>query len=190
VLPIPITRFGLILAIGAATVAACSAPRPTMTPSPALTVGPTQATAEASIPASASPIAESYGELSFVRPASWFETRPASPINPGAYLFLSSVPLNVPCPPTMGAPIACLADGTLPDGGVLISIGSGATLGPGGTTPRPIVSAEYNQCAPVGGFAVSTGVNGAYVSACLRGTSASSAFDTFVRSLHWSPPSG
>ena len=111
-------------------------------------------------------------------------SKPSSPIIPGAFLFLSSVPLNTPCPPAMSVPIECL-QGAIPDGGVLIALGNGATLGPGGSTPRPAASPAFNACQSIGGYSVAGGIHGVFVSACLRGPAAQLAFDAFYASLQW-----
>jgi hypothetical protein len=167
---------GLIVA----AVAGCALVAPSVAPQPAVFASASPAPPTAS---SAALVPDSVGGLSFTRPASWSRVVPPTIVIPGPFLWLASEPLSNGCPMTPLFPTQCLPGGTLPDGGVLVILRSGAVLLPSVQTLTPLASFVDDTCAAVGGQAVRTHLAGISIEACLRGEAARAAVDAFVRSL-------
>ena len=155
---------------------------------PAPTPSPTQPLIASSTPTTEPPsptlLTESAGNVIFTRPANWYEQRPTVNLDPGTELWLSSVPLasaNGPMP--LGFPTTYLSGGVLPDGGVLITFGSGAVLALPRPTPLTFDNVRDDACAAVGGHALASSMQGTYIAACLNGSAADLAFDAFLGSL-------
>lgn len=170
--------------LGGLAVACAAPPAPTPGPSPSIFEIPSRS-ASASVPSpSPSALTDSIGNILFSRPADWQEERPTVAVFPGPLLWLSSEPLASACAPIPPQfPIGCLPGAVLPDGGVLIEFGSGATLILSAATPIPIRDVQSDACTAAGGHAVSTRLAVTYIDACLRGRRADAAFDAFYRSL-------
>jgi hypothetical protein len=168
---------GLIVA----AVAGCASIAPSIAPPSAVSASaspaPTTASGEALV-------ADSVGLLAFTRPAGWSRVVPPEVFIPGPFLWLASEPLSNGCPMTSLFPTQCLPGGTLPDGGVLVILGSGAVLLPAVQTLVPLASFVDATCSAVGGQAVRTDVAGIFIEACFRGQAAMATVDAFVRSLH------
>ena len=114
-------------------------------------------------------LTESAGNVLFTRPASWYEQRPTVLLDPGTELWLSSVPIasaNSPMP--LGFPVAYLAGGVLPDGGVLITFGSVAGIMLPRPTPLTFDNIQDDTCAAAGGHTLVTNIQSTSVAAWHR----------------------
>ena len=159
-------------------------PAPTASPTQSLPASPTPTTKSPSPSPNPTQLTESAGNVIFTRPANWYEQRPTVNLDPGTELWLSSVPLasaNGPMP--LGFPTTYLSGGVLPDGGVLITFGSGAVLALPRPTPLTFDNVRDDACAAVGGHALASSMQGTYIAACLNGSAADLAFDAFLGSL-------
>jgi hypothetical protein len=169
--------FGLIVA----AVAGCTSVPPSVAPQPAVSASASPAPPTASGEAL---VADSVGRLAFTRPAGWSRVVPPEVFIPGPFLWLASEPLSNGCPMTSSSPTQCLPGGTLPDGGVMVILRSGAILVRPVQTLVPLASFVDATCSAVGGQAVRTDVAGIFIEACFRGQAAMATVDAFVRSLH------
>ena len=162
----------------------CATPGPTASPLQGHRASPTPTTESPSPSPNPTQLTESAGNVIFTRPANWYEQRPTVNLDPGTELWLSSVPLasaNGPMP--LGFPTTYLSGGVLPDGGVLITFGSGAVLMRPRPTPLTFDDVRDDACAAAGGHALASSMQGTYIDACLKGSAADLAFDAFFRSL-------
>jgi hypothetical protein len=128
-------------------------------------------------------VTETRAGVTFTRPASWFVVQPPENFIPGPFLWLSSEPMSTPCPMTADFPVGCLPGEVLPDGGILITFSSGATVTPQAPTALPIATFASDTCARAGGEAVSTRIGSTYIAACMRGPLAATTLDAFFGSL-------
>lgn len=123
-----------------------------------------------STPTRAAVVRSSFGNISWLMPASWQEVRPrtwAAPVGP--LLFLSNARIIDPCPSSYRG-TECLKPLTkLPPDGILVTFGGSATVG---TQDQliPHQSALHRECQDMGGEReMWTFFSGVGINACLRG---------------------
>jgi hypothetical protein len=180
----------LAAALLCSLVIGCATTQPPPTAAPPQSVPPSPSPTSSATLASPSPalITDTWGRISFVRPATWLDQVPTGDAFPGPSFYLSSEALSSGCVPrTPIYPFDCLPGGILPDGGVLIVFGRGATLVRTASTPLPIREVREDACAAAAGRELVTGFETFYIDGCVRGSAAEAAFRAFVQSLGLTP---
>lgn len=123
-----------------------------------------------STPTRVSVVRSSFGDISWLMPASWQEVTPRSWTAPvGPLLFLSNAPIIDPCASSYRGTECLKPLAKLLSGGILVTFGGSATVG----TPNQLIPQDVallRECQDMGGEREMWGFfHGAGINACLRG---------------------
>lgn len=145
---------------------------------PGIALPSSAGTPVASAPASVAPtpsapgdVTRTYGDLSFVAPASWSIVAPHIWVAPtGPLLFLSNAPIADPCPTETLGHDCSIPLAQLPTDGILVTFVGSAIPSLPNPTPLPVEAPAAGECARIGGeHEYSVLLQGFGVDACLRG---------------------